>query len=85
MTHQQYNKKMAFFDKLFGKNSSENQIDNSTSTTNTVKSILDLVDFFTVLFSSNEYISRSQYLKRLEADNSLIVYLEQLAQISSFK
>ncbi|MDY4674877.1 MAG: UvrD-helicase domain-containing protein [Treponema sp.] len=69
---------MAFFDKLFGKNSSENQIDNSTSTTNTVKSILDLVDFFTVLFSSNEYISRSQYLKRLEADNSLIVYLEQL-------
>ena len=69
---------MAFFDKIFGRSVTGEKSNVSSVKTDSTKPIFDLVVFLESLLSSDAYIARSQYLKRLEADNRLVVYLNQL-------
>ncbi|MBO5124699.1 MAG: UvrD-helicase domain-containing protein [Spirochaetaceae bacterium] len=69
---------MAFFDKIFGRSVTGEKSNVSSVKTDSTKPIFDLAVFLESLLSSDAYIARSQYLKRLEADNRLVVYLNQL-------
>lgn len=65
---------MPLFDKILGKTKNENSPNNNSN----INSITELIGFLDELLSSDKYIAKSDYLKKIESAKDIVNYFEQL-------